>query len=94
MIMTHSPILTLKLEYCTLKENFKFHSEESKLSYISCYLDRELELVIHFRHQEIMAQSLPHLHDPYDGGINLILTILKDPFRGAGLLLHLQGKPV
>lgn len=39
-----------------------------------------------------MAQSLPHLHDSYDGGINLILTVLKDSFCGAGLLLHLKKK--
>lgn len=56
------------------------------------HLDRELELVVHFRHQQIMAQSLPHLHDPHDGGIDLILTILKDPFCGTGLLLHLGEK--
>lgn len=56
----------------------------------SNHLDREFELVVHFRHQEIMAQSLPHLHDPHDGSINLILTILKDPFCGTGLLLHLR----
>lgn len=53
------------------------------------HLDWELELVVHFRHQQIMAQSLPHLHDPHDGSINLILTVLKDPFCGTGLLLHL-----
>lgn len=56
------------------------------------HLDRELELVVHLRHQKIMAQSLPHLHNPHDGGINLILTILKDPFCGAGLFLHLGEK--
>lgn len=54
------------------------------------HLDRELELVVHLRHQKIMAQSLPHLHDPHNGSIDLILTILKDPFRGASLLLHLE----
>lgn len=54
------------------------------------HLDGEFELVVHFRHQEVMAQSLPHLHDPHDGSINLILTILKDPFCGADLLLHLR----
>ena len=53
------------------------------------HLDRELELVVHFRHQEVMAQSLPHLHDPDDGGIDLILPVLVNSFRGAGLLLHL-----
>lgn len=56
------------------------------------HLDRELELVVHLRHQEIMAQSLPHLHDSHNGSINLILTILKDPFCGTGLLLHLKKK--
>lgn len=54
------------------------------------HLDRKLELVVHFRHQKIMAQGLPHLHDSHDGGINLILTVLKDSFCGAGLLLHLE----
>lgn len=39
-----------------------------------------------------MAQSLPHLHYPHDSGIDLVLTILKDPFCGAGLLLHLEVK--
>lgn len=38
-----------------------------------------------------MAQSLPHLHDPHDGGVDLILAILKHPLCGAGLLLHLWG---
>lgn len=56
------------------------------------HLDGELELVVHFGHQEIMAQSLPHLHDSHNGSINLILTVLKDPFCGAGLLLHLREK--
>lgn len=37
-----------------------------------------------------MAQSLPHLHDPHNSSIDLILTILKDPFRGTSLLLHLE----
>lgn len=37
-----------------------------------------------------MAQSLPHLHDPHNSSINLILTVLKDPLCGAGLLLHLE----
>lgn len=53
------------------------------------YLDRKLELVVNLRHQEIMAQSLPHFHDPHNGSIDLVLTILKDPFRCARLLLHL-----
>lgn len=58
------------------------------------HLDRELELVVHFRHQKIMAQSLPHLHDSHDGGVDLILAILKDSFCGAGLLLHLRGERI
>lgn len=37
-----------------------------------------------------MAQSLPHLHDPHNSSVNLILTVLKDSLRGAGLLLHLE----
>lgn len=56
------------------------------------HLDRELELVVHFRHQKIMAQSLPHLHDSHNGGVDLILTVLEHSFRGAGLLLHLRKK--
>lgn len=38
-----------------------------------------------------MAQSLSHLHDPHNGSIDLILSILEDPFCSAGLLLHLYG---
>lgn len=60
------------------------------IRYGADHLDGELELVVHLRHQKIMAQSLPHLHDPHNGSIDLILTILKDPFGGAGLLLHLR----
>lgn len=61
------------------------------LSHIQCHhLDGELELVVHLGHQEIMAQSLPHLHDPHNGSINLVLTILKDPFCGTGLFFHLS----
>ena len=56
------------------------------------HLDGEFELVVHFGHQEIMAQSLPHLHDPYNGSIDLILTILKDPLCGTSLLFHLGEK--
>lgn len=56
------------------------------------HLDGELELVVHLRHQKIMAQNLPHLHHPHNGSINLVLTILKDPFCGAGLLFHLGEK--
>lgn len=56
------------------------------------HLDGELQLTVHFRHQKIMGQSLPHLHDPHNGSINLVLTILKDPFCGAGLLLHLSKR--
>lgn len=55
-------------------------------------LDRKLELVVNLRHQQIVAQSFPHLHDPDDGGVDLILAILKDSLRGAGLLLHLREK--
>lgn len=57
---------------------------------VSLHLHWELELVVHFGHQKIMAQSLPHLHDPHNSSINLILTVLKDPLCGAGLLLHLE----
>lgn len=39
-----------------------------------------------------MAQSLPHLHDSHNGGVNLILTVLKDAFCGACLLFHLRKK--
>lgn len=39
-----------------------------------------------------MGQSLPHLHDPHNGSIDLVLTILKDSFCGAGLLLHLSKR--
>lgn len=63
--------------------------KEKKNDGCAYHLDRELELVVHLRHQEIMAQSLSHLHDPHNGSINLILTILKDSLCGAGLLLHL-----
>lgn len=67
-----------------------FHNKDTQ--HCAHHLDGELELVVHFRHQEIMAQSLPHLHDPHNGSVNLILTILKDPLCGAGLLLHLGEK--
>lgn len=56
------------------------------------HLDGELQLTVHFRHQKIMGQSLPHLHDPHNGSIDLVLTILKDSFCGAGLLLHLSKR--
>lgn len=55
------------------------------------YLHRELELVVEFWHQQVMAESLPHLHDPHHCSIYLVLPVLEDPLCGAHLLLHLRG---
>ena len=47
-------------------------------------------MVVDLRHQQIMGQGLAHLHNPNNGGIDLVLTILVDSFSGASLLLHLR----
>lgn len=54
------------------------------------HLDGELELVVELRHQQIVAQRLPHLHDPHHRRVDLILAVLKHSLRGAHLLLHLR----
>lgn len=54
------------------------------------HLDWEFQLIIHLRDQQVVAQSLPHLHNPHNGRIYLVLPVLEDTFSGAGLLLHLQ----
>ena len=56
----------------------------------SFYLHWKLELVVDFGHQQIVGQGLAHLHDPNNGGVDLVLTILVHPFGGARLLLHLR----
>ncbi len=53
------------------------------------HLDGELELVVEFRHQQVVTQSLPHLHDPHHRRVDLILTVLEHALRRAHLLLHL-----
>ena len=53
------------------------------------YLDWELELIIQLGDKQVVAQRLPHLHDPDNGGVDLVLPVLKHALRGAHLLLHL-----
>ncbi len=55
------------------------------------HLDWEFKLVVHFRHQKVMAESFPHLHDSDNGSIDLVLTVLEYSLCSAGLLLHLRG---
>lgn len=67
-----------------------FHFCIKKHSRVSCsHLDWEFELVVHLRHQKIMAESLPHLHDSNDGSVDLVLTVLEYSLCSAGLLFHL-----
>lgn len=53
------------------------------------HLDRELQLVVELRHQQVVAEGLPHLHDAHHSCIDLVLPVLEDTLRGAHLLLHL-----
>lgn len=55
-------------------------------------LDGEFQLVVKLRHQQVMTEGLPHLHDAHHSCIDLVLPVLKDTFRGADLLLHLRQK--
>ena len=34
-----------------------------------------------------MTQRLPHLHDPYDGGVNLVLAVLENALLRRFLLI-------
>lgn len=56
------------------------------------HLDGEFQLVVELRHQEVVTEGLPHLHDAHHGCIDLVLPVLKHALCGAHLLLHLQEK--
>lgn len=56
------------------------------------HLDRKLQLVVKLRHEKVVTEGLPHLHDAHHSCINLILSVLKHTLCGADLLLHLQRK--
>lgn len=56
------------------------------------YLDRELELIVQLGDEQVVAQRLPHLHDPDDGSVDLVLPVLEHALRGADLLLHLRER--
>ena len=45
-------------------------------------------LVVEFCDEEIVSQRFPHLHDPDDGSVNLVLTILEHPFLSRLLLFR------
>ena len=49
------------------------------------WLDWKFELVIKFSEKQVMTQGLPHLHDPDNGSIDLVLSVLEDSFL-SGLL--------
>ena len=51
-------------------------------------LDRKLELVEKFGEEEVVRQRLPHLHDPDDGRVDLVLTVLEDPLLRRLLLFR------
>lgn len=50
-------------------------------------LDWKLELVVEFGDEQVVRQRFSHLHDPDDGRVDLILTILEDPLLRRLLLL-------
>ena len=50
--------------------------------------NRKLELVVEFGDEEIVRQRFTHFHDPDDGCVNLVLTILEDSFLRRLLLLR------
>ena len=56
------------------------------------HLDWELELIVQLGDEQVVAQRLPHLHDPDDGGVDLVLPVLEHALRGADLLLHLRER--
>lgn len=53
------------------------------------HLDRELQLVVELRYQQVVTEGLPHLHDAHHCCIDLILSVLKHTLCGAHLLLYL-----
>ena len=56
----------------------------------STNLDGEFELVVELWDEQIVRELLPHLHDAYDGRVNLVLPVLEYPLRCAHVLLLLQ----
>jgi len=53
-------------------------------------LDGELELIKELRNELIVSQSLPHLHDPHDSCVDLVLTILEHALRRVYVLFRLE----
>lgn len=53
------------------------------------HLDRELQLVVELRYEQVVTEGLPHLHDAHHSCIDLILPVLKHALCGAYLLLNL-----
>jgi len=35
-----------------------------------------------------VCERLPHFHDPHDGSINLVLTVLENPFRSTSVFFN------
>ena len=64
-----------------------FHSHNGSILTTWFYLDGELELVVELGQQQVVAQRLPHLHDPHDGGVDLVLAVLEHSLLGRLLLV-------
>ena len=50
-------------------------------------LDGEFELRVELVEEEGVRESLSHLHDPYDGGVDLVLAVLEHSLLGRLLLV-------
>ena len=46
------------------------------------YLDREFELVIELCNEHVVAEGFTHFHDPDNGCIHLILSVLEHTLCG------------
>lgn len=79
--ITRNPSL-LHLPVIPLSNGQKPHNKKT-------HLHLELELFKQLRNEEIVSQLLSHLHDSYDGSVDLILSILEDSFLTGGLFFLL-----
>ena len=70
--------------------NKKVNRQKEEKDAKGAYLHREPQLVVELRDQEVMAQSLAHLHNPDNGCVNLVLPILEHSLLGVSLFLNLS----
>ena len=62
-----------------------------KKSVEDAHFDRELELFVELGYEHVVTERLPHLHDPHDGGVDLVLPVLEHLLCRTRVLLGLQA---